>query len=63
MASLRFCGLKTSTAIFLLSLWGIVQLGLMSLSFHVKSVALIEDLPLKDSFTNYNESVEVSTNI
>jgi len=55
MANLKFCGPKCSIAVFLLSTWGIVQLGLMSVFFYTKSVALIEDLPLEDSYNSYSE--------
>ena len=60
MANLKFCGPKCSIAVFLLSTWGIVQLGLMSVFFYTKSVALIEDLPLEDSYNSYSEYAQVS---
>ena len=63
MMNLKFCGPKCSIALFLLSIWGTVQLGLMSLFFYQRSVALIEDLPIKveeeESFSTYSEYAEV----
>ena len=41
------CGPKCATFGVIVSVWGIVQLSIMSLFCYVKSVALIEDLPLK----------------
>ena len=60
MTSLKLCGPKLSTGCALLSIWGVVQLAVMSLFFHIKSVALIEDLPLNHTLTNYTEIVQVS---
>jgi|ERR1712212_573425 len=47
--SLKFCGPKLSLCCTLLSVWAIVQLGLMGLFFYVKSPAFIEDLSIEDS--------------
>ena len=60
MKNLKFCGPKCSIGFFLLSIWGVVQLGIMSLCFYAKSVALIEDLPLEESYPSYDEYAEVS---
>ena len=59
MINIKVCGPKLSTGCTLLSIWGIVQLALMSLCFHIKSVALIEDLPLNETLTNYTDIVQV----
>ena len=63
MMNLKFCGPKCSIALFLLSIWGTVQLGLMSLFFYLRSVALIKDLPIsvdeEESFSTYSEYAEV----
>ncbi|XP_021951530.1 ribonuclease kappa [Folsomia candida] len=40
------CGPKLSLCCLLLSVWGVIQLGLMGIFFYVKSVALVEDLEL-----------------
>ena len=42
----RFCGPKLSACGLLLSIWGVLQLGLMAVLFYVRSVALVDDLPL-----------------
>ncbi|XP_044265358.1 ribonuclease kappa [Tribolium madens] len=39
------CGPKLSLCGLILSVWGIVQLGLMGIFYHFHSVALAEDLP------------------
>ena len=48
MITYRCCGPKLSLCGLVLSAWGILQLSLMALAFYVKSVALIDDLPIKD---------------
>ncbi|XP_040564110.1 ribonuclease kappa [Lepeophtheirus salmonis] len=44
------CGPKLSLFGAVLSVWGIVQLTLMGVFFYTNSVALVEDLPLKDHY-------------
>jgi len=44
---MALCGPKLSLCCLLLSIWGIAQLALMGIFFYIKSVALVEDLPLK----------------
>ena len=53
------CGPKCATFGVILSIWGIVQLSIMSLFCYVKSVALIEDLPLKPE-EDYSNIVNVT---
>ena len=48
MTSYHCCGPKLSLCGLILSAWGILQLSLMALAFYVNSVALIDDLPMKD---------------
>ncbi len=69
---LIICGPKCATFGVILSVWAIVQLSIMSLFCYVKSVALIEDLPLKpeEDYLNivnvterYVAEVVVSSNI
>lgn len=50
MLDLRFCGPKLSIFGILVSIWGIIQLSLMALAFHSKSIAVVEDL-------NFNETI------
>ncbi|XP_066587767.1 ribonuclease kappa [Prorops nasuta] len=45
---MKICGPKYALCGLILSVWGIVQLLLMGIFFYVRSVALIEDLPLED---------------
>ena len=56
MVSLRICGPKLSLCGALLSIWGILQLAVMALSFYYNSVALVDDLPLpKQVYTSADE--------
>jgi len=45
----RICGPKLSTCGLLLSIWGVLQLGIMALLFHFKSVAFIEDIKVNET--------------
>jgi len=49
------CGPKLSLFGVIVSAWGIVQLALMGVFFKIKSVSLIEDLPLKEEYDDYQE--------
>lgn len=49
------CGPKLSLCGVVLSAWGIVQLSLMGIFFYTKSVALIEDIPLKEKYDSHEE--------
>ena len=42
------CGSKVSTCCTLLSVWGLVQLGVTGLCFYMKSPALVEDIPFRE---------------
>jgi ribonuclease kappa len=53
--SLRFCGPKLSMCGLLLSVWGIVQLVIMGICMHVRSVAFIEDLGFEFNQTHNDE--------
>ena len=64
MLDLRFCGPKLSFFGVLLSIWGIVQLGLMGLAFHSRSVAFVEDLRFNETdVENYKENMEKTFDI
>ena len=63
MVSLKFCGPKLSAGCTLLSIWGIIQLGLMGLLFHIKSVALVPDLTLNKTETSYHRIRQVCINL
>ncbi|XP_053991279.1 ribonuclease kappa-B [Hylaeus volcanicus] len=52
---MKICGPKYALCGLILSVWGIFQLLLMGIFFYVKSVALVEDLPLGGSFTDVKE--------
>ena len=54
MVSLKFCGPKLSAGCTLLSIWGVIQLGLMGLLFRIKSVALVEDVKLNTTEKSYH---------
>ncbi|XP_076280686.1 ribonuclease kappa [Lasioglossum baleicum] len=52
---MKICGPKYALCGLILSTWGIFQLLLMGIFFYVKSVALVEDLPLKGDFKDVHE--------
>ena len=61
MFDLRFCGPKLSFFGILLSIWGIVQLSLMALSFYSRSIALVEDLNFNETDTeNYKVNMDTA---
>ncbi|XP_020282279.1 ribonuclease kappa [Pseudomyrmex gracilis] len=52
---MKICGPKYALCGLVLSVWGIFQLLLMGVFFYVRSVALVEDLPLEGkNITNIN---------
>ncbi|CAB3231724.1 unnamed protein product [Arctia plantaginis] len=58
----KFCGPKLSLCGLVLSVWGIIQLTLMGVFYQIRSVALLEDLPLgehHESITDFLQDVEV----
>ncbi|ESO91552.1 hypothetical protein LOTGIDRAFT_233363 [Lottia gigantea] len=52
------CGPKLSAYCSILSVWGIVMLGLLGLFFQIRSPTLIEDIPLENWNGTYSEAVE-----
>jgi len=52
---MALCGPKLSLCCLLLSIWGIAQLALMGIFFYIRSVALVEDLPLKEVYTKMKD--------
>lgn len=58
---MKICGPKYALCGLVLSLWGIFQLLLMGLFFYVKSVALVEDLPLEGKY--FSEMDEFYTEV
>ncbi|XP_015585334.1 ribonuclease kappa-B [Cephus cinctus] len=51
---MKICGPKYALCGLVLSTWGIIQLVLMGAFFFIRSVALIEDVPVSE-FTSLNE--------
>ncbi|XP_023329277.1 ribonuclease kappa-B [Eurytemora carolleeae] len=49
------CGPKLSLCGVVISAWGILQLSLMGVFFYIHSVALIEDIPLEEEYTDLSE--------
>jgi len=45
----RICGPKLSICGLLLSIWGVLQLGIMAILFHFQSVAFIEDIKVNET--------------
>ncbi|XP_039305471.1 ribonuclease kappa [Solenopsis invicta] len=43
---MKICGPKYALCGLVLSVWGVLQLFFMGIFFYVRSVALVEDLPL-----------------
>ncbi|XP_047487677.1 ribonuclease kappa-like [Penaeus chinensis] len=46
---MKICGPKLSLCCTILSVWAIIQLGLMAIFFYVRSPAFIEDLKIEDA--------------
>ncbi|XP_048728975.1 ribonuclease kappa-A-like [Ostrea edulis] len=60
MVKCPICGPKLSICCSLLSMWGIVMLGLLGVFYKIHSVALFEDIPLtaeKWKKENYTMSI------
>ena len=49
------CGPKLSLCGVVISAWGILQLSLMGVFFYIRSVALIEDINLKEEYSSMKE--------
>ncbi|KAL0100807.1 hypothetical protein PUN28_019295 [Cardiocondyla obscurior] len=57
---MKVCGPKYALCGLVLSVWGIFQLLFMGIFFYVRSVALVEDLPLGEkNFTSMDEFYKV----
>ncbi|XP_011867012.1 PREDICTED: ribonuclease kappa-B [Vollenhovia emeryi] len=58
---MKVCGPKYALCGLVLSVWGIFQLLFMGIFFYVRSVALVEDLPLgeKANFTSLEEFYKI----
>ncbi|KAH0946255.1 hypothetical protein HN011_005706 [Eciton burchellii] len=57
---MKICGPKYALCGLVLSVWGIFQLLLMGIFFYIRSVALVEDLPLADkNFTSLDNFYDV----
>jgi len=52
---MAICGPKLSLCGLIISGWGIIQLSLMGIFFYMNSVALIEDITLKESYDDINQ--------
>ncbi|KAJ6641192.1 Ribonuclease kappa [Pseudolycoriella hygida] len=49
---MKICGPKLSLCGLIISVWGIIQLTLMGVFYYIHSVALIEDLPLEEHYSD-----------
>ncbi|KAG4067516.1 hypothetical protein HA402_005288 [Bradysia odoriphaga] len=52
---MKICGPKLSLCGLIISVWGIIQLTLMGVFYYIHSVALIEDLPLEEHYSDPNK--------
>ncbi|XP_014274952.1 ribonuclease kappa-B [Halyomorpha halys] len=52
---MKFCGPKFSLCGVIISIWGIIQLASMGIFYYFKSVALLEDLPIEESYSTPHE--------
>lgn len=52
---MKICGPKLSLCGLIISIWGIIQLVFMGIFYHIKSVALAEDLPLKETYSDMTD--------
>ena len=62
----RFCGPKLSLFGLVMSIWGIIQLSLMSLALYSRNVAFIEDLEFNQTVKEaaaYKENMEEAYDI
>ncbi|XP_018024589.1 ribonuclease kappa-B [Hyalella azteca] len=60
---MKFCGPKLSLCCTILSVWGIIQLGIMGILFYIKSPAFLEDLFIPENATEpaaYIDAMEKS---
>ncbi|EFN85218.1 ribonuclease kappa [Harpegnathos saltator] len=58
---MKICGPKYALCGLVLSVWGIFQLLLMGVFFYIRSVALVEDLPLGNkNFTSLEHFYKVA---
>ncbi|KYN37494.1 Ribonuclease kappa [Trachymyrmex septentrionalis] len=55
---MKVCGPKYALCGLVLSVWGIVQLVFMGVFFYIRSVALVEDLPLEELKENLTSTGE-----
>ncbi|XP_012064491.1 PREDICTED: ribonuclease kappa [Atta cephalotes] len=55
---MKVCGPKYALCGLVLSVWGIFQLLFMGVFFYVRSVALVEDLPLEELKENLTSKEE-----
>ncbi|EDW73770.1 uncharacterized protein Dwil_GK19636 [Drosophila willistoni] len=49
------CGKKTAIFFLLISIWGTIQLSLMGIFYAMKSVALIEDIPVDENYSSLED--------
>ncbi|XP_012540811.1 ribonuclease kappa [Monomorium pharaonis] len=57
---MKVCGPKYALCGLVLSVWGVLQLLFMGIFFYVRSVALVEDLPLGEkNFTSLDQFYKV----
>ena len=54
-AKMPLCGPKLSLCGVVLSTWAIIQLSLMGIFFYIRSVALVEDIPLKEEYDSIQQ--------
>ncbi|XP_060528188.1 ribonuclease kappa-B [Cylas formicarius] len=56
------CGPKLSLCGLIISVWGIIQLGLMGVFYYVEAVALAEDVPEVSSYKSIDDFYTKMTN-
>ncbi|KAL6264638.1 ribonuclease kappa-B [Pogonomyrmex barbatus] len=56
---MKICGPKYALCGLVLSVWGIFQLLFMGIFFYIRSVALVEDIPLEGNFTTVEQFYDV----
>ena len=54
---MAICGPKLSLCGVIISAWGIVQLSLMGVFFYTNSVALVEDVPMEEEYSNEHDMI------
>ncbi|KAK7073097.1 hypothetical protein SK128_017655 [Halocaridina rubra] len=54
-SAMKFCGYKFSLCLFIISIWGLIQLLLMGVLFYCETPAFLEDLPVEETYASVDD--------